>query len=255
MGSRLFNTAGDKLAVTPFTLPNPGCLSMKFYLTAETGTQYLFAIVRASPEKVFSIFRRASDSAIRAGWHIGGVATREVGNQVGALNAWNSVFLVWGQSPQQMDLVINGIDAGADTGWEDAYWDTSEADYCSIGSADGGSVSLCRIAQVHIWDAQDVLRQNDGRPIATELYNGIDPEDIFPQNRSSYWPIQGIYSPEPDHSDGQRHLTVSGTTFVDEGPPLISRAGHVWFPEYTAAAGQANLMPMFLGPIPHFGAA
>lgn len=258
MGSRLCNTAGDKLSVTPFTFPNPGCLSFSFYPTTNPGSNvYLFIANDTSTpgaQQVFSIFRRSSDGIIRAGFFREGVANREFGNTGWTLNAWNTVFLIWGQSPQQMELLINGSDAGARSDWEDAYWDTAGADYITFGSVDGGGVSTCRMAQIHLWDAQDVLRQNNGRPIAAELYNGVDPDEIFPQNRVAYWPVQGLYSPEPDYSDNQRHLTVTGTSFVDEGPPLITGAPQSFLLESNIVVRRGGLMPAFLGPIPGFGA-
>ncbi len=101
----------------------------------------------------------------------------------------------------------------------------SGLDRTSIGALVRNTVVAspnARIADAAIWDT--FLNAREMLALAV----GVSPLRIRHQNLLAYWPLHGLYSPEPDMVGGKLNLTITGTVPQANHAPVIPYSARYW---------------------------
>jgi hypothetical protein len=215
--ARNFNGSSDQIAISissGLTASHSQSLSVWAYVNSLTNAGTIFTVEGASTSS-FSLFMYGTPNSGKLGlfltggsvnlsagtlstntWtHLVGVSD---GNTITALYINGVLDSTGGASAGNgvtSPTVVGGIGYQAYSGINGGFWGGNIADVCLW---DGVLLSALEIAQ---------------------LAKGVRPSSIRPKNIVSWWPLDGIQSPEPDLSGNAYNGTLTGTAKAF-GPPL-----------------------------------
>lgn len=165
-------------------------------------------------------------------------------------NEWNLLAIAWDGSSFEARTKdsVSAFSIGP-AGAPDGTFDTSASTDFAIGGGPngGGAGFVGRLGQMWIWSAAYPTSA-----IVDALWRGGRPGLFAHSAAVDGWPL-GAHSLTESLTDGQRVLTITGATAVESEPPgSLFNASNYPIP---AARRGGDLMPMFAGVIPGFGAA